>query len=328
MIKYIKAAKQFYSDRGLPDPQAGVRDDLLSPLLKAVKSYEQLTNRKEMIYDNMLAHMLKICRLTSPTSLDSSLLDWIILGRFTGARRSEWCQDSQSVEMTTPTLSHPIPEPKAFILSDFEFFDSSQQRLYDIFAPNFSSSVDYFRLRWRFQKNRDNGQKISFKRDYSHPEVCPVLAASRICHRASTLQVPPSSPIAVFSKPSSTTFSYITANHVVTFLRRSAQAAFNLRPNDPALARWTSHSIRVTAANILHRAGMSDSYIQTRLRWKSNTFLMYLRNTFYSADQHTTALDISNRNLPRITTSDGQQRRPLEPHEQVLSSRLLHSGTA
>ena len=128
-MKYIKAAKLFYSDRGLPDPQAGVRDDLLSPLLKAVKSYEQLTNRKEMIYDNMLAHMLKICRLISPTSLDSSLLDWIILGRFTGARRSEWCQDSQSVEMTIPTFSHPIPEPKAFILSDFEFFFYSAKAL-------------------------------------------------------------------------------------------------------------------------------------------------------------------------------------------------------
>ncbi len=157
--------------------------------------------------------------------------------------------------------------------------------------------------------------------------MCPVLAATRICRRAITLRVPPSSPIAVFSTPSSSTFSYITANHVVAFLRRSAQAAFNLRPNDKALDRWTSHSIRVTAANILHRAGMSDSYIQTRLRWKSNTFLMYLRNTFYSADQHTAALNISNRNLPFIHTPDGRQKRPLEPHEHVISSHLRPSDS-
>lgn len=303
-----------------------MKDDLVKPLLQAVKAYESQTNRKEMIYDNMLAHMLKICRLAHPDSLDAALLDWIILGRYTGARRSEWCQDSQTVEMTTPNLAHEVPEPKAFIAEDFEFFDSSQRLIHD--ASSLSTSlVAYVRIRWRYQKNGDNGQKISFKRDHERPDVCPVLAVLRISQRAHRLQVPPGTPIAVYSS-SSSTFRYITAKQVVAFLRRSAQVAFNLRPNDKSLSRWTCHSIRVTAANLLHRAKMSDSYIQTRLRWKSNTFLMYLRNTFYSADEHTKALDISNCNLPPLDTPDGLRYRPLERHEEIISSYNVPSLTA
>lgn len=326
--KYIAEATKFYTDRQFPSPQAGVKDDLVKPLLQAVKSYESQTNRKEMIYDNMLAHMLKICRLAHPDSLDAALLDWIILGRYTGARRSEWAQDSQTVEMTTPNLANEVPEPKAFIAEDFEFFDSSKRLIHDISSSS-TSLAAYVRIRWRYQKNKDNGQKISFKRDHERPDVCPVLAALRIFLRAQRLHVPQGAPIAVHSSSSSSsTFRYITANQVVAFLRRSAQVAFNLRPDDKSLNSWTCHSIRVTAANILHRAKMSDSYIQTRLRWKSNTFLMYLRNTFYSADEHTRALDISNCNLPPLDTPDGLRYRPLERHEEIISSYNVPALTA
>ncbi|KAK1733789.1 hypothetical protein QTG54_015486 [Skeletonema marinoi] len=162
-----------------------------------------------------------------------------------------------------------------------------------------------------FPKEQREWTKIPFKRDYTRPDVCPVLAALRNSRRAITLNVP---PILHWQFSLLLHISSHTAKHIVKFLRRSAQAAFNLRPDDKWLNSWTSHSIRVTAANVLHRAGMSDSYIQTRLRWKSNSSLMYLRNTFYSADQHTKALDISNRNLPPLQTADGLRLRPLERH--------------
>ena len=43
---------------------------------------------------------------------------------------------------------------------------------------------------------------------------------------------------------------------------------------------------------------MSDTYIQTRLRWRSSAFLDYLRNTLYTARAHTKALHIPANNLP------------------------------
>ena len=129
---YLSAAVSVHNNRTLPDPRDPtlLKEDLITPLLQAVKSYESVKNRKEMIYDSMLAHMLKAARLQHSHSLESSILDWILLGRFTGARRSEWCQDGPGIEMTEPTIAQDTPQPKAFLAEDFRFFDASGHSLY------------------------------------------------------------------------------------------------------------------------------------------------------------------------------------------------------
>jgi PIN domain nuclease of toxin-antitoxin system len=65
------------------------------------------------------------------------------------------------------------------------------------------------------------------------------------------------------------------------------------------------HSLRVTACNELDRLGVTDTFIQRRLRWKSMTFAMYLRNTIYAARRH---------NLSNIHAS---------PHDRVLTAACL-----
>jgi hypothetical protein len=85
------------------------------------------------------------------------------------------------------------------------------------------------------------------------------------------------------------------------------------------LLAWSCHSIHVTAANLLHRARFSDSYIKNRLRWRSDTFLMYLHNTFYTADQHTKAITLG------LDPPDRNVSRPLEPHESLLRNCVTHS---
>ena len=68
-------------------------------------------------------------------------------------------------------------------------------------------------------------------------------------------------------------------------------------------------------ANLLHRARFSDSYIKNHLRWRSDTFLMYLRNTFYAASQHTEAVTLG------LDPPSDDATRPLEPHKDLLTSR-------
>lgn len=195
---YLGQAIRLHLQRQLPDPTEptflGEDDDLISPLLDTVRAYEQVKDRKEMIFDSMMAHMLLLGKLASPNSLHAALVDWIILGRVTGVRRSEWCQDGPNIEMTTPTLVHEVPEPKAFLAEDFNFFDVNGNRIYTL-TDKHLSSVDYVNIRWRFQKNGDNGQVIPYKRDYDRPDVCPVLAAFRIQNHSSC------------SRPQSTFFS-------------------------------------------------------------------------------------------------------------------------
>ena len=115
---------------------------------------------------------------------------------------------------------------------------------------------------------------------------------------ARRLTVPPGVSIGVFFSQTKKKSLFITDSMVATLLQHSASAVFNIKKSSPSLKLWSTHSIRVTAANLLHRAKFADSFIQTRLRWKSTTFLMYLRNTIYSAQAHTKALSISDSNLP------------------------------
>ena len=322
---YIKAVIDMHRDRQLPNPVTMAEKDLVTPLLDAMEKYEKIENRREMIYDSMLSHMLKTSHAVHPDSPEAAIFDWIVLGRLAGFRRSEWCQTSQTVEMTETNFAHPIAEPIAFVPADFTFFDGSNRPLLDAEVTQATADIaDAVEITWRFQKNNNNGERIPFTRDDEHPDFCPVRAALRIYRRAIRLGIPPTSPLAVHQRDKSPTgFSYITDKQVATYLRQHARVVFNLKDNDPLLSRWSSHSIRVTAANTLHRAQMSDSYIQNRLRWRSSSFLMYLRNTFYVADKHTAAMKISNRNLPTLTARDGTpipRHRQLEPHELITSA--------
>ena len=131
-----------------------------------------------------------------------------------------------------------------------------------------------------------------------------MAAALRIHFRAQRLDNPDEEPLGVFHCKSGKYKGqrcFITAKQVARFLRTTAQVVFHLKTDDEVLQRWSAHSLRVTACNLLHRQGFSDTYIQTRLRWTSNAFLGYLRNTLYNAAAHTKALHIPQNNLPTLT---------------------------
>ena len=106
----------------------------------------------------------------------------------------------------------------------------------------------------------------------------------------------------------------MTGTEYSQWLKSIAAATYRLSSKDPSLARWGTHSLRVTAANLLHRAQFSASFIKNRLRWRSDTFQMYLRNTFYVADAHSKALDLC------IQPPTAADRRQPEPHEIILST--------
>ena len=108
---------------------------------------------------------------------------------------------------------------------------------------------------------------------------------------------------------------FITDALVARTIRLSAKQVLNVT-NKKELRPWSTHSIRVTAANLLHRANMADSFIQKHLRWKSTTFLDYLRNTIYAANAHSKALNISDSNLPH--PSQRVYREP-EAHEVLAA---------
>ena len=150
-------------------------------------------------------------------------------------------------------------------MDNFQFFDANKCPLDTKAGLTLLSKVSYVRTCYRKQKNNMNGEPIPYYKDVDNPEFCPVHVALRIVQRSLQLKVPASDPLSVFHAVKGVYNGkrcFITAKQTATFLRDVAQKVFNLKATDPSLSRWSAHSIRVTAANLLHCQGFVDTYIQ------------------------------------------------------------------
>ena len=313
LMGYVAQATRCHTDRHLPSPRLGVPIDYVALMTDAVRKYERVPNRREMIHDPMMTAIIGRAQSASPDSLPAALCDWIFLGRYTGCRKSEWCNDHHT---TYSRIEDPLwsgPDAVSFIAEDFSFYDNDGIRLHDVSTLSLDQ-VSYSTILHRCQKNNDNYQTITYGKCISNTVLCPVAAMLRIAQRAIRLDLPSLRPVAVYAHDKPTSRRQITGQAVTSFLRSVAQQVYKLPSTSPQLKLWSPHSIRVTAANLLHRARFSDSFIKNRLRWKSDSFLMYLWNTFYTADQHSKALSLD------ITPPTLADLRPLEPHEDVLTA--------
>ena len=118
--------------------------------------------------------------------------------------------------------------------------------------------------------------------------MCPVKAAIRLVQRSIRFGLAADEPLGKF-KTARGDIKFTTAKQMATLLQNTACIAHNLT-DELELSRYTAHSLRVWAATLLSRAGCSGNYIQIRLRWKSETFLGYLRNTHEVAKKHSDLL--------------------------------------
>ena len=307
---YIKSALSFWKRRGLPSPN-GATYNYIELIIKTMEKFENIDKRQYMIYDSMLEWLDSYCASLPRDSAERAALDWIKLGLYTGFHRSEWCQTTLSNYDRVEELAHK--PARAIIASDLTLLGKHQRKFTNASGIT-RDQVEHLKIKFRHQKNGDHGEENIYSKDVTQPTYCPANLGWTILDRAERLGVPAHEPIAVF-KDNSGRRRFITDSIVKALLRKAAQAVFNMKPSDPELLRWTSHSIRVTAANILHRQNFSDSFIQKRLRWKSTTFLMYLRNTIYHAAAH--KLRISDCNLP---PEADRQYRSAEPHESFMTA--------
>ena len=76
-------------------------------------------------------------------------------------------------------------------------------------------------------------------------------------------------------------------------MRALAAKCYYLDPvvNKQELQLWSSHSLRVGACVVLHAMGFPPQDIKWLLRWLSDAFMAYLRNTNVLAGKHRRALD-------------------------------------
>jgi len=223
----------------------------------------------------MLSYFHKKAQTSHPDAYDAAVFDWLLLGIFAGFRKTEWMQDTFLYKSTkTYQLVDKDGSSRAFIADDFNFspFPPSQRH----HLSTSSTTHGQLHITWRFQKNGQNGQIISYNHNVRNEQYSVVLAAQRILARAKRLNIPSTHPIAVFATDTSVTCFHHTL--VEESLRTSASIVYKIT-SSKTLQLFSSHSLRVGACVLLHSLQHDALFIQFRLRWRSLSFMSYLRNT-------------------------------------------------
>jgi len=300
---YIKVAADHISESrrraltGLPnesfqwiDPRLDITTGKLSKRITSitdeVRRWEKIANRREPVTTRMITYGALKCDPLKPFCIDNVMYDWTVIGIYTGVRLTEWAQPKSGfVKLKTD-------EPKAFMWQDVEFRGVNNRRMTISEGLENPSLVHTVRLTWREQKNGQNGEKKTIVRSPANKTLCAVSAVIRVMERFQALGLDKKEyPLAVFTSNGLVTgkMRFVRAPHIEVYLQRAAKNVYNIT-NKEELQRFSAHSIRVGACVALHAAGVSKLDIKHALRWKSDGFMVYLRDLPCQAQRNANAV--------------------------------------
>jgi hypothetical protein len=194
---YLEAAQKLMAAGGYKHEEGLPLDvnhnQCVEKFLARAKKWEGLPKRREMLSDEMLDIFWERKQAAKEDSLDACFFDWLALSRYTGFRSSEWAQTRKT---TFERIDQDNSAARAMVDSDFLFFDSAG-RLLEKRPSNFNR-VHRLNVCWRVQKNKQNGEVISYWVDTIDPRWCPVMAAWRICMRAQRHNLPDWMPLGTY----------------------------------------------------------------------------------------------------------------------------------
>ena len=277
-------------------------DQRMGTILRSVYSeldrFEKVPNRREEYNLEMLRHLRDRAALANDEfGLLSALADWFEVGLMAGLRRSEWAQPSGRAADPRFVTLNQFGDPMAFIMDDIRVQTVHGRRLdgATCFLVDWND-VQKVWLRFRTQKNGDNGQEKLFVRNTNPNATCCVVSAlSRIFRRFRILMGAwrTGVPLAVYQPAPYHEARMITAPQIEHAMRVSAAELYSLDPqtNKKDLQRWSAHSLRVGACTLLHEQGFTAPQIKHLLRWRSDAFMVYLRNTHLLSHQQNRAFD-------------------------------------
>ena len=135
--------------------------------------------------------------------------------------------------------------------------------------------------------------KIKWMRDLANPLLVPVCAAIFVALRSICYGLrPEGNPLGFifkWNRKKQGKLTFITNNVTYNHLKACARIVYpDITKTE--LSQFSAHMFRVTACVLLQHAGKDADYIKTRLRWESEAYRTYLRNTDILANQHITAV--------------------------------------
>ena len=271
---------------------------ILTSVYDEIKRYEKVPNRREPVTLEMLRYaQLLAKKANDPLGLEAMLADWWEAALSGGFRLTEWAQDDEAYANPSKVRLNIFGDPTAFLLEDIEvkLLDHSLIQGLEVLSVTLTD-VDELWLTFRTQKNGDHGQRRMFRRNKNPRGHCCVAALFRILQRFAILREGNdrnTTPLAVYRSKITATVRMVTASAITRHMRKVAAKVYRLNPttHKDKLAKWTSHSLRVGACVMLHTHGFTAPQIQFLLRWKTDAFMVYLRNVAPLADKQNAAWD-------------------------------------
>ena len=288
--KYMLAVKDYFIDNNHWDPcitKQGKTAPILTSVYREGKRWESMPNRQEPLTVEMTQYLILNAKSAHQDSSAAAMADWSTMGLQAGPRSSEWCQSHSKLflPITSPIQTNVDGSATAFIAGDFVLKNKHKRPV--LFTPSLDqSTVVFVSTRWRYQKNGDNGQIITYARNLDNPELCYISAVIRILARAQRLDIKPDCPIAVaMAGKKNLSPCFITSTSVASHLQAAAKEVHHISSKKD-LARFSTHSFRVGACVLLHTNGKLPVYIKLRLRWRSDSYKDYLRDVAMLATEH------------------------------------------
>jgi len=278
----------------------------LQAIFKEVQRFEEIPDRREPFTIEMLDSMhTDTYGHHTEDSVFNSLRDWFVVGLHAGQRKIEWAQDANVHSLADVQVIDGFGTA-AFTIRDVRWELVSGQRIRGAnILSHDPSTIKACWLKWRTQKNRNNGEERMFTRPPPGSKYSFILSMYRIVQRFVRLVGATNfdAPLAV-ARDCDDTVRPITSAHVCTVMRHVAAVVYNYDPSKPAdaaaLQKWSCHSLHVGACVILHAMGFTDTQIQWILRWKSLAFWAYLRNIAILTDHHAAAFSAHSASMPAI----------------------------
>lgn len=290
--KHLRDIAKFllrFSDRDarFANPGDSAMAPEISGIISEVKRIEEIPNKCDPWGLDCQEHLRKLAAESHEDGHLQALANWSMCGLHGGFRLSEWAQNHQGKQLGAHASKDmgkgKAKVPLAFCLKDLTFLDARGAKLKIRFARRNKGKVKQIRLKWTHQKNGNHGEEKLFTRHKSSTDRCFINNMMEIVERFHRLclraygQVYDNIPLSLYLDEEDGQVYNITDNLITRIFRRVACQIYKLDPATDKI-KFSSHSLRVGACVILHAQGFTGPQIKFLLRWKSDTFMRYLRD--------------------------------------------------
>ena len=289
---YADQINELHKLRGFQQPIFNSRDNTPFVLIKALKDEENIAKQRRPITEDMASEMIREGNNSNKLSKKALIKDLTIFARQVGPRAAEIAQKTQS-KADTHTYPSGRSVIKALCIDRIKCYDHKGRLVIDPIRNR--HKVVSVSICWVIQKNRKNGELKWYSRDYENPELCIVDAIINMIERAKLLGKPDDMPFCVYKNNRGKTV-YLTGKTLTDYIRKIAKKLYP-HMTEEELSYFSCHSFRVWAAVLLSEAGKDGDYIKIRLRWCSESYRVYLRDTLNSAAEHNKSLQTNSMNI-------------------------------